>query len=131
MRIVTSTTDKNQAFLGMRYARSSFKDHLKSQLLYQRNIQSNTSLIQADHPNIDNGQREVAYWFEVVSGVKVKIWKLLYAGGTLRYKFDLHLGNSKTSDHVPYDIPGWGLNDNKQAPFDFNLYVSLRIPLGV
>ncbi|MHA7877875.1 MAG: DUF6048 family protein [Bacteroidota bacterium] len=120
--LLPDTPDKNMAFLGFRYARSSFKDHLVSQVIYD-----STGLIK-DHDPIkvdstqNNGQ---ARWFEAVAGTKVKLWNWLYIGGTLRYGFGLSLKYKGL--HTPYDVIGWGLNNGK-ALFSFNLYISLRIP---
>jgi len=121
------TPDKNMAFLGFRYAMSFFDDHLVSKILYHHDNAGNTVIIKTNDPIIDSKQTSVqARWFEMVAGIKVKVWKLLYVGSTLRYKFSLCLNGANS--HVPYDVPGWGLND-EQGPFILNLYLSLRIPL--
>ena len=121
--LIQDTPDKNMAFLGLRYASSFFKDHLISKVNHD-----GESWIRYGKIPINSNQSNVwARWFEVVAGVKVKVWKLLYVGGTLRYKFSLRL--HRADSHVPYDILGWGLNDDDE-PFGFNLYLSLRIPFG-
>ncbi len=122
--LLKDTPDKSMAFLGFRYARSFFKDRLVSKVLYHHS-EKGDSLMQHDGPTINSKQDHVkARWFEAVAGVRVKVWKLLYAGGTIRYKFSLRLDGNNA--HVPYDILGWGLNND--ASFGFNLYLSLRIP---
>ncbi len=120
--LLQDTPNKNMAFLGFRYARSFFKDHLISKVQYRYS----DNLIKNKRPSIDSNQNNVeARWFEAVAGVKVKVCKLLYVGSTIRYKFGLSLDH--TDAHVPYDVLGWGLNDDKE-PFGFNLYLSIRIP---
>ncbi len=124
--VLKDTPDKNMAFLGFRYARSFFKDHLVSKVQYHYSSDTGDGLIAA--PSIDSKQNNVkARWFEAVAGVKVKVWKLLYVGSTIRYKFGLHL--NRADSHVPYDVLGWGLNNGEKS-FGFNLYLSLRIPFA-
>jgi Domain of unknown function (DUF6048) len=123
--LLQNTPNKNMAFLGFRYARSFFKDHLISKVQY-RYSDVDDGLIKKEGPFINSNQNNVeARWFEAVVGVKVKVWKLLYVGSTIRYKFGLLLDHADA--HIPYDVLGWGLNDAKE-PFGFNLYLSLRIP---
>jgi hypothetical protein len=119
--LLQDTPNKNIAFWGFRYARSFSQDHLVGKVSYDSD-----GPVKTQNVFIDSKQNNVqASWFEAVVGVKVKVWKLLYAGGTLRYKFGLCIDQSDS--HVPYDMLGWGLNDQEEA-FDLNLYLSLRIP---
>jgi Domain of unknown function (DUF6048) len=120
--LLQDTPDKNLAFLGFRYARSFFKDHLVSKVSYD----STGPMKNGDNPiDIDNKQDNViARWFEAVVGVKVKVWKMLYVGGAIRYKFGLHFDGANS--YVPYDVLGWGLSNG--GPFGLNIYLSLRIP---
>jgi len=119
--LLQDTPHKNMAFLGFRYARNFFQDHLVSKVRHD-----SEGPIKNRNVPIDSKQHNVkARWFEAVAGVKVKVWKLLYAGGTIRYKFGLRI--DQADSHVPYDVLGWGLNDQEEA-FGFNLYLSLRIP---
>ncbi|MCU0317904.1 MAG: DUF6048 family protein [Amoebophilaceae bacterium] len=119
------TPNKNQAFLGLRYATSFFQDQLVSKVVYD-----STGLIKGGGGRgpINSKQTNVrARWFEAVAGVKVRIWRLLYAGGTIRYKFVLRTDYAKS--YVPYDVLGWGLNE-QGASFGVSYYLSLRIPLA-
>ena len=98
--LLQDTPDKNAAFLGVRYATSFFQDHLTSQVSY-----NSAGPIKNKLP-IDSEQSDVkARWYEAVAGVKVKVWKILYVGGTVRYKFGLHIDG--TDAYVPYDVLGW------------------------
>lgn len=121
--LLPDTPDKNQAFLGLRYAWNRSKDRLVSQILYDSKgrIEDNSNPIAIDSEQ--NGVR--ARWFEVVAGVKVKVWRWVYVGSTVRYKFGLHVAHP--GFYIPYDVMGWGLNDTKHT-LGFNLYLSLRIP---
>lgn len=121
--LLQDTPDRNMAFLGFRYARSFLQDHLVSKVSYD-----SKGLIKTQNVSIDSKQNNVkARWFEAVVGVKVKVWGPLYAGGTLRHKFGLRIDHADS--HVPYDMLGWGLNDQEKT-FGFNLYLSLRIPFS-
>jgi hypothetical protein len=116
------TPSKNKAFLGILCAASFFQDRLVSQVAYD----STGQIKDVEVFSIDTNQLAVrAHWFEVVAGVKVKVWKLLYVGSTICYKFGLHFNGADS--HVPYDVLGWGLNNGEES-FGFNLYLSLRIP---
>lgn len=118
--LLQDTPDKNAAFGGVRYATSFFQDHLTSEVSY-----NSAGPIENRKFPIDSAQSDVkARWYEAVAGVKVKVWKLLYVGGTVRYKFGLHIDGADA--YVPYDVLGWGLYD--EEAFGFNYYLSLRIP---
>ncbi|MEM7055313.1 MAG: DUF6048 family protein [Bacteroidota bacterium] len=113
---ISKSTDHHAAFLGARYAMSHFQDHLKSTL--QDQYWGNYS--------IDSQQGQLkARWFEVVAGAKVQVWRWIYIGCTVRYKFYKKISN--ITSHIPFDIIGWGLND--EGAFGLNYYISLRIPL--
>lgn len=70
------------------------------------------------------GQNYLVHWGELVGGIKVSIWKNLYAGWAVRGKF---LFNPKTFKTIaPNYIPGYGKGD-KNTVFDFNFYLSYGI----
>jgi Domain of unknown function (DUF6048) len=118
--LLQDTPSKNLAFLGLRYAKSFFEDHLVSKVSYD-----SAGLVRNEGDLINEKQGNVtARWFEAVAGVKVKVWKILYVGGTIRYKFGLRF--DEANSHTPYDVLGWGLSDGR--PFGVNIYLSLRIP---
>ena len=111
----------NIAFFGLRYARSSFTDKLD----FDTNavIQSETGWPNS-RETISN-ENAKANWFEMVTGMKIRIVKQLYMGFTLRYKLAL---NVKELENLrPYYIPGFGKYINKSA-FGFNYYISYRLP---
>lgn len=123
--LLKDTPDKNSAFLGLRYAHSFFADYLKSRICYGCDSNGKAHVVDKG-PTINSRQYGVrAGWFEVVAGGKVKLWKLLYIGGTIRYKFRLRIYN--TNNHIPYDILGWGIG-NKEEVIGFSCYLALRIP---
>jgi Domain of unknown function (DUF6048) len=122
--LVQDTPNKNMAFLGLRYARSFLQDHLVSPVVPYDNLGNPIKTGRVF--SINREQYNVqARWFEVIAGVRVKIWTLLYVGGALTYKFGLRI--DQACSYVPYDVLGWGLNDQEET-FGFHLYLSLRIP---
>lgn len=93
--MLPATPARNAAFLGMRYARS-FSDYTST-----------------------------ASWYEVVAGVKIKVWKILYAGSTLRYKFGLAPDKHLRSPH----LLGWGMyRKGDDEILGITYYIALRIP---
>ncbi len=120
--IILDTPEKNVAFLGLRYAKSLFQDHLVSRVIY-----NSGELIKWGGFPVDKRQHAVrARWYEVVAGVKVRIWKPLYVGSTLRYKFLMRVEGADA--YVPYDVLGWGLHS--EETFGLSYYISLRIPFA-
>lgn len=111
----------NVAFFGLRYARSSFEDKLDYDT--QAIIQSETGWPNT-RETISNSNAK-ANWFEMVTGMKIRVVKQLYMGFTLRYKLALKL--KQVEGLKPYYIPGFGKNINPSA-FGFNYYISYRLP---
>lgn len=111
----------NVTFFGLRYASSSFND----QLDYTTNqvIQSETGWPNTDE-SLANNQAN-ARWFEMVTGIKIRVVKQLYMGFTVRYKLLMKTGGS--SGLRPYYVPGFGKNIGTSA-FGFNYYISYRLP---
>lgn len=69
----------------------------------------------------------VVHWAELTGGIKVELWKGLFAGWNIRGKF---LFNAKTfRDLAPNYIPGYGKGD-KNSIFDFNFYISYALRWG-
>ncbi len=111
----------NVAFFGVRYVSSSFTDKLDYDT--QTIIQTNTGWpnTRESNTNIDGK----ANWYELNTGMKIRVVKQLYMGFTLRYKFLMKIKG--TENLRPYYIPGFGKNINTTA-FGFNYYVSYRLP---
>jgi len=103
--LVPDTPNRNAAFLGVKYARS---------------------FLQSSHGTTDLATRRVtADWYEVVAGVKIKVWGVFYVGGTVRYKLGLSLNKDLHSQH----LWGWGACDKgDDVTLGITYYISLRIP---
>ena len=111
----------NIAFFGLRYVSASFTDKLDydTKALIQSEIGWPSTRETTSNSNAK------ANWYEMVSGLKIRVVKQLYMGFTVRFKFILNV--KQTVDLRPYYIPGFGKNINTSA-FGFNYYVSYRLP---
>jgi hypothetical protein len=111
----------NLMFFGLRYARSSFNDKLQYDT--QAIIQSETTWPNTMQTTSNDNAR--ANWYEMVTGLKIRIVKQLYMGFTMRFK--LLMKTKQTAILKPYYIPGFGKNVSSTA-FGFNYYISYRLP---
>jgi len=103
---------QNVLFAGFRYASSKIDDRLE----YDTEDAFGTTRITAT-----NDQAK-AQWAELVTGTKIKLWKGLFVGFTIRYKF---LKTVSTESLEPFWIPGFGENredDKDQFGFSYYLY---------
>lgn len=140
LNFLKNTPENNAAFIGLRYCLSAFDDSLKTKLAYTSSIavgadgslRSNTTPIdQKPYKDVDTSQKNVlATWVEAVAGVKVHLFSIVSCGCNLRYKFWLKIYNADL--HRPWDVLGWGLNNDPvdKSAFGYNLYLSISLPLG-
>ncbi|MDH5367474.1 MAG: DUF6048 family protein [Cyclobacteriaceae bacterium] len=68
-----------------------------------------------------------ARWFEINTGIKVKLFWEIWLGFTGRLKFALKHDNTIVLD--PYEIPGYGFSEQK-VMWGFDYYVFYRIPFS-
>jgi len=109
--------DKNMFFIGFRYGRSSFSE----QLNYEYSLADFGTIQRAlTNPNAKAG------WGELVTGLRVKIWKSIWMGYTARMKFMPGVKNDL--EFETYDIPGYG-KTSKPTYWGFNYQIFYRIPL--
>jgi hypothetical protein len=109
--------DKNMFFFGLRYGRSKFSENLSittEDVVWGRSTSSyaNTDL---------TGQ-----WGELVTGLRVKMWKFFWMGYTARYKFGL--STTAPQGFEVYDVPGFG-RTFKNTTWGFNYQIFIRIPV--
>jgi hypothetical protein len=111
--------EKNMFFIGARYGHSKFSEDFV--------IDVNDPLWGAGgtrhYINADMKGR----WWELTTGIKVKMWKFIWMGYTARFKFGLK--TTDTPDMLPSDVPGFG-RTNKPTTWGFNYQVLVRIPVG-
>ena len=109
--------DRNVFFIGARYGHSTFSENLTL---------TSFDPIWGTLVNDFSNQNVNAWWLELTSGLRVKIWKIFWLGYTGRFKFGLK--TDVTPEMLPHDVPGFGRTD-KDTTWGFNYYVMLRIPI--
>ena len=116
VNFMLSDPDKNMFFLGFRYGRSSFSENLTYET-----VVDDFGTIQHTLSN----PAAKAGWVELVTGLRVKIWKSIWMGYTGRMKFLPSVNNNPGFE--TYDIPGYG-KTAKSLYWGFNYQIFYRIP---
>jgi hypothetical protein len=118
VNFLVKDVDRNMFFLGARYARANFSEDLT---VYAFNQFTKTyENLNYDHSGVN------ARWFELTTGLRVKIWKALWMGYTARFKFGLKY--DETENIIPSDVPGYG-RTNDDSYWGFNYQIFIRIPV--
>ncbi len=106
--------------MGIRYARASFNDKIS----YDKSTDDWEGETLEQNLNYSNPKLE-SEWVELVFKMRVKIWKQLYTGYTLRYQFFNQLNNGNETLNT-FDIPGYGKTTIANS-FGFDYYVGWRM----
>jgi len=109
--------DGSALFFGMRYAWSGFSD----QLTYDY-----SSGYWGDGSNQLENTSVSAHWFELTTGLKVKLTRILWMGYTARFKFGIN--SFEKQQLVPHWVPGFGLADEKSF-WGLDYWLIFRVPL--
>jgi len=111
--------DDNVIFFGLRYALAIIDDQVSFQT--PDNIWE-TSAISQSNENLG------VTWAEFNAGIKVSIFRNVFIGYNLRYRF-LRTFLDRSS-LVPYRVPGFGASDDTsdRDNFGFDYYIYYRIP---
>jgi len=117
VNFLTKDPDRNLFFIGARYGRSVFTESMSVTLEDPNWGSLSDSFYQSDVN---------AWWIELTSGLKVKVWKIFWIGYTGRFKFALT--TDATEEMLPFDVPGFGRTD-KETTWGFNYYLMIRIPI--
>lgn len=117
VNFLTKDPERNVFFLGARYGRSVFSETM-SVMRYDP--------AWGHHSDTFRHSDVTASWVELTTGLKVKIWKMVWLGYTARFKFARSAAGS--SEMLPYNIPGFG-NTDKDTAWGFNYYLLVRLPL--
>jgi len=123
INLMNKDPNLNVTFFGIRYAAARFDDDLNynTQTLIHPDTGWPSTWESSSNENIR------ARWFELVTGIKIRVVKQLYLGFTMRYK--LFKSVSAAEELRPYYIPGFGKNVvSGTSAFGFNYYVSYRLP---
>lgn len=117
VNFLTKDPEKNMFFFGMRYGWGSFSEKL-SVTTIDPVWGTNTNTFANNHVK--------ATWGELVTGLRVRMWKFFWMGYTARYKFGL---NTNTPDGLTtHDVPGYG-KTAKESTWGFNYQLLFRIPI--
>jgi hypothetical protein len=109
--------DRNMLFFGLRYGHANFSENLTV---------VTTDPIWGEFNRTYANDGVTARWFEMVTGLRVKIWKPIWIGYTARFKFGLK--TNETGDLIPSDVPGYGSTD-KDNTWGFNYQIFFKIPV--
>ncbi len=104
---------KNYLFVGLRYATTSFKYDIEALDINDpvyggkiNNPNQEDNIFGGSVPFNHKGMKGSMQWFELCGGIRAHIWKDLYMGWTVRFKYR----TSSTMDNYgnPWYIPGYG-----------------------
>lgn len=109
--------DRNMFFFGFRYGASTFSEDF-SVIGYDPYWGSLTG--DFHNKNIH------AHWAELTTGLRVKVWKMIWLGYTARLKFGLSTGSTPVM--LPHDVPGYGRAE-EDSYWGFNYQVLIRLPI--
>ena len=108
--------DENIIFFGLRFARAQIDE----------TISFETSDPVWGTGTIDQNNNGLGIvWAEMTAGVKVSVFRNIYLGYNLRFKFLRTFGEETAL--VPYQVPGFG-RGNRETTFGFDYYLFYRIP---
>lgn len=102
---------------GLRFGRAQINDQLSYELV---DPLWGTSVLTQENDGL------VATWAEMTAGVKVEVFRNVFLGYNLRFKFAQ--GFSDEPELLPYYLPGFGRSDRPER-FGFDYSVFYRIPL--
>lgn len=109
--------DRNMLFFGMRYGRSRFDEKLERMV---------ADPVWGTRSEVQSVEGRSAGWMEITGGLRVKMYRFIWMGYTVRYKFALHTSGTGVLD--VYDVPGYG-STAKPVTWGFNYLIMVRLPL--
>ncbi len=110
--------DRSALFIGARYAFNTFSDELSYEVDDPFWGQSQQVLQNADLKG---------HWFELVAGMRVKLFQAVWMGYTGRFKFSVSTFEDRAL--IPQHIPGYGRADLRST-WEFNYWLIFRLPLS-
>jgi hypothetical protein len=119
LNLLMKDPDKNMFFFGFRYARSTYNEN--ATVITTQNGPYGTY-----HNDVSNSDVR-AWWMELTTGLRVKMWKEFWMGYTARMKLPPSVKGD--ANLKSYDIPGYGRNSNGFA-WGFEYQIFWRIPFG-
>lgn len=116
VNFLTKDVDRNMFFIGMRYGHATFSENLRVV-----DVDPVWGPALRNYSNVDITAR----WYELTTGLRVKIWQMIWMGYTARFKFGLK--SQGASEMLPHDVPGYGRTD-KESYWGFNYQIFIRLP---
>jgi hypothetical protein len=123
INIMKQDKDLNVIFVGLRYAMATFNDRLA----YQTGTVLQTAALNRwpDTGQVAENSAAGARWYELTTGLKMRVFSEVYMGFTARYK--ILKKDRRDSTLSSYYVPGFGKNIDNNA-WALNYYVYYRIP---
>jgi Domain of unknown function (DUF6048) len=115
VNFLRSDKQLNSVTFGLRYAWSSFTEKVTGAV-----VEDNWGAVPVDF-NIENNK---SYWIEMTTGIRVRLYKGLFTGYILRFRF-LRSGTVPDVLFTPYYVPGYGLADRSNT-WGFRYYLMYR-----
>jgi len=117
LNLLKKDPDRNMFFFGFRFGQSYFKE--QATLVFPTIIGYTITTKTLENSSV------TANWGELVTGLRVKVWKQLWMGYTGRMKF----ASSANGDNQfkSFDIPGFGMNGNG-FQYGFNYQIFWKFP---
>ena len=117
VNFLTKDPDKNMFFFGLRFGSSVFSEQMDIQKV---------DPLWGDITTTLNNSNVNAHWFELTTGLRVKMLKFIWMGYTARLKFALD--TNATGALMPSDVPGFGRAD-ASSYWGFNYQIFVRLPV--
>jgi len=108
--------DQNVLSFGIRYAETRFNDQLNyfiaNEVWGENNLASSNDEMKGR-------------WYEITGSLKARVWKQLYLGYTVRFKFAFKING--VDNYEPFSAPGFGRADGPNN-VGLNYHIFYRIP---
>jgi hypothetical protein len=108
---------QNALFIGLRYARSKYQDYIIYD--YQNQVYGDNT------KRVSNGELK-SNWFEITTGLKVRLTRYVWSGYTARFKFRVN-DNYENNALAPHWIPGYGAATRESA-WGLEYWLIFRVP---
>ncbi len=108
---------QNALFIGMRFAQSKYNDNID--FGYSNNFYGDNS------KNVSNNKLK-SNWFELTTGLKVRLTEYIWSGYTARFKFSVN-NNYANNPLAPYWIPGYGAA-SRESSWGLEYWLIFRVP---
>lgn len=119
---------ENMIYVGARYGFSLFSQDLLSYTLHKDNQYWNENTAGSDASWIKKYDGRTAHWLELVLGIKVELFRNLYAGASVR--IGLLVSQTDNTGFPNYYVPAFGrVYEGSRFGTSFNYTLSYMIPL--